>query len=319
VQLPDPELGNIRVASVSDDAKWLAISETTRGGVFNLQNGARVTHVRNFGGAWFGPDQKMWADFPKFEKTERGMVTVDTSSGAIELKREMKDEVSRQRGPYMVVFKDQKKGDTREMEVRDVPSNNVLWSRTLKGNPGIDTDWVNGTMVIRASASSPIAKEAAAKDTAVMQKLSVVKNRDNSMYFEVLDLKTGKLIGSVIWNADKLLRLVGDVTATHDYLFSTDAEGRLRVVSISTGDEVTTMFAENADVSSDGMLAVEPDTHHVELYDLSTMEKLDEYAFASSVALLQFQRGSGRLVIVTRDQNVIITDPAAAANVAAKQ
>ena len=79
------------------------------------------------------------------------------------------------------------------------------------------------------------------------------------------------------------------------------------------------MFAENADISGDGMLAVQPDAHHVELYDLSTMEKLDEYAFASSVALLQFQRGSSRLIMVTRDQNVIVTDPAAASNVEAKQ
>ena len=56
VVLPRNPLGRLRAASVSPDFKWLAVSERSRGAVWDLTKGERVFHVRGFRGAHFGDD-----------------------------------------------------------------------------------------------------------------------------------------------------------------------------------------------------------------------------------------------------------------------
>ncbi|HZD31202.1 MAG TPA: M48 family metalloprotease, partial [Candidatus Angelobacter sp.] len=55
VALPEARLGGIRAAAVSADLKWLAISQASRGAVWNVETGQRVYHVRGFQGAYFKP------------------------------------------------------------------------------------------------------------------------------------------------------------------------------------------------------------------------------------------------------------------------
>jgi hypothetical protein len=71
ISLPRNQLGRLRVAQVSPDLKWLAASERSRGAVWDLTNGSRVFHIRGFRGAYFGGDGNIYADFPKYGKTER--------------------------------------------------------------------------------------------------------------------------------------------------------------------------------------------------------------------------------------------------------
>jgi WD40 repeat protein len=71
VTLPRNSLGTLRVAEVSPDLKWLAVSERSRGAVWELNSGQRVFHIRGFRGAHFGNDGNIYADFPKYEKQAR--------------------------------------------------------------------------------------------------------------------------------------------------------------------------------------------------------------------------------------------------------
>lgn len=71
ISLPRNSLGRLRVAQVSPDLKWLVASERSRGAVWDLTNGSRVFHIRGFRGAHFGGDGNIYADFPKYGKTER--------------------------------------------------------------------------------------------------------------------------------------------------------------------------------------------------------------------------------------------------------
>jgi hypothetical protein len=70
-QLPEAPLGTIHADALSPDMNWLAVSQTSRGAVWNLQTGQRLYHVRGFSAAYFTPDGALYADFPKYLSTER--------------------------------------------------------------------------------------------------------------------------------------------------------------------------------------------------------------------------------------------------------
>ena len=65
VTLPRNMLGRLRATALSKDLKWLAVSERSRGAVWNLAKGERTYHVRGFRGGHFADDGKLYADFPR--------------------------------------------------------------------------------------------------------------------------------------------------------------------------------------------------------------------------------------------------------------
>src|SRR5262245_13641479 len=71
VPLPQNPLGRLRAMAVSPDFKWLAVSERSRGAVWNLTKGERAVHLRGFRGAFFSDDGMLHADFPKDGEVER--------------------------------------------------------------------------------------------------------------------------------------------------------------------------------------------------------------------------------------------------------
>ena len=48
---------------VSPDLTWLAISDRSRGGVWNLTSNQQVINARGFRGGYFGPDGVLYVDF----------------------------------------------------------------------------------------------------------------------------------------------------------------------------------------------------------------------------------------------------------------
>src|SRR5215475_4016754 len=77
VTLPRNPLGRLRAMAVSPDFKWLAVSERSRGGLWNLTKGERVVHVRGFRGGFFSEDGMFYADFPKEGEVERQIAALD--------------------------------------------------------------------------------------------------------------------------------------------------------------------------------------------------------------------------------------------------
>jgi hypothetical protein len=312
LQLPAPLLGNIRAASISDDLKWLAVSQSSRGGLYNLSNGDRVAHVRGFKGAWFSPDQELWADFPKFEKTDRSVVAVSPTKLNFAQKRTLEDKViARQRGPYFLVFKDKNPGksEDRILEIHDVISDQLLWSRELKGSLHVAEDWISGTVIIEGSASTQAAKEAAKSDPKFAAQFSHLSDKESAYYFEILDFKTGRTLGRTVIDTGKLSFAFEDVQATSTYLAAADNEKRLHLYSIATGEPLMVIFADGFDLSTAGMLALETDEHRLQIYDAKSQEKLDEYSFASPIAYFRFVTDGSKLLVLTRDQTAMVAKP----------
>ena len=79
--LSSNSLGRLRVAEVSPDLKWLALSGRSRGGVWNLGKGEAALALRNFQGAYVSDDGYFFADFPKTEEVDRNIAKFNLSNG----------------------------------------------------------------------------------------------------------------------------------------------------------------------------------------------------------------------------------------------
>ena len=82
--------------------KWLAVSERTRGAVWDLTSGERIFHLRGFRGAYFDSDGMMYADFPKYEETDRNIARVDLNTRQVAAGQKVEADRAEQFGPFIV-------------------------------------------------------------------------------------------------------------------------------------------------------------------------------------------------------------------------
>src|ERR1700684_4688672 len=81
-ELPKSSLGTLRAVAVSPDLRWLAVSGTSRGAVWDLSSSKRLYYTRGFRGAYFDGEQAFYADFPKEDPQERTIARADLSRTA---------------------------------------------------------------------------------------------------------------------------------------------------------------------------------------------------------------------------------------------
>lgn len=79
VELPTSSLGSLRAWAVSADLKWLAVSGTSRGAVWDLSASKRLYSTRGFRGAYFDGDQALYADFPQEDPQPRTIARAELS------------------------------------------------------------------------------------------------------------------------------------------------------------------------------------------------------------------------------------------------
>jgi WD40 repeat protein len=157
IKLPQARLGSLGSVAVSPDFSWMAMSNRTRGAIWDVNHNVRTMELRGFHGSWFAPDETVYVDFPKFMESEREIGHLFPVSGNGAPAYKLGDTIATQYGPYLLVTKP-RSGSTREVtlspdllclqifwrglfdfrivtalnediEVRDVRDNHVVWSR----------------------------------------------------------------------------------------------------------------------------------------------------------------------------------------------
>src|SRR5262249_35692228 len=133
VTLPQNPLGRLRAMAVSPDFKWLAVSERSRGAVWNLTKGERAVHLRGFRGGFFSEEGMFFADFPKEGEAGRQIASVDTNRLDMAGGQDIKEDRATQYGPFLLITRPTKKGgsyfEDLTLEMRDVRSSDALWSK----------------------------------------------------------------------------------------------------------------------------------------------------------------------------------------------
>jgi WD40 repeat protein len=313
VVLPRDPLGILRAAAVSPDFKWLAVSERSRGAVWDLTRGERIMHVRGFRGAYFGGDGSLYADFPKFEATERTIVKVDLAARVAGENFKLEGRTpATQYGSIILTAKSAAKGDDKgiSLEARDARTGASLWTKEFpKDAPRYWASEGEGTIVLAWATSSRTAKDEIKTDPRLTQQLAVMREKEGDYFLEVLDARTGNLTGKLLVETGKGSFRIRNVEASGDFLVITDSENRVLVYALPTGEQRGRFFGDHATLTkATGLLAVENERGQLSLYDLATSEKRDQFTFPTAVSLARFSDDGKRLFVLTANQTVYVLD-----------
>jgi hypothetical protein len=307
-------LGILRAAAVSPDFKWLAVSERSRGAVWNLTTGERVMHVRGFRGAHFAEDGLLYADFPKFEGAERSVARINpvTKEGDEGVKFAAGEKAT-QHGAYLLLTQPLKRGEDGKgvrLEMRDARTGASLWSKEfVKESPRFWMSDEEGTLVLAWATSSRAAGDEIKTDPRLTGQLAAMREKEGDYFLQVLDARTGSQLGRLLVETGKGSFHLHDVEAAGDWLVVSDSENRVLAYSVSTGEQKGRFFGDREAVSkAAGLLAVENERGQLSIYDLATGAKRDELTFPAAVSLARFSADGARLFVLAANQTAYVID-----------
>ena len=332
--LSNVSLGRLRVAEVSPELKWLALSGRSRGGVWNLTKGGEAAlALRNFQGGYISDDDYFFAEFPKTEDVERNVARFNLKNGEAVAGPKIEGESSHQYGQYLFTIKSAKaaekpvekpadpnakppKIDPNEyrkntvIEMFDARTMKSLWKQSFpKESPRV---WIapnNQTMALVWAVNTDAAKSEISGDARLTQTLAKMKEKVGDYFLKIVDAQSGNEIGKLLIETGKGSFRVSNIFAVGDSVIVTDTRNRVLVYSLKTGEQKGRVFGAYATVSqASKLLCVENESGKLAVYDLETMEKRDDFVFTRPISMLRFSQDGKRLFVLTVAQTVYILD-----------
>jgi hypothetical protein len=314
LSLPEGGLGRLHASAASGDLKLLAISSKSRGAVWDVPHDLRAVQMPNFNALGFD-GAAIYVDVPEFQGSPRQTAEVHLDTGAHGLHPVNKDEIAVQQGLYMLVTKPRKEGNgssKNDLEVRDIRSGTVLWSRYFPDElPFITFDTENDTALLRWRVS----QAAARKELKGFPELNRRADKKDDYLCEILDAKTGNVLSALILKTNNgSLRYLRTV-ATQKWAVAQAAGDQIINYALPSGEERGHFFGANPAISTVGLLALDSSKWEVTVYDLASSEPRQQYTFAQPVVYKMFSADGKRLLVFTANQTVYLFDAATTAPV----
>lgn len=345
LDLPASTIGGLRSAEVSNNFKWLVLSSTTRGGLWNLEDGELKLQVTGFRGGIVGEDGASVAEFPKYEQETHSLVLLNPMTKSAGVIRELPDTGARQFGRFVLVKtsldpkapeekKDEKSDDGKKAErtgpsfdtggvnlaenvrweLKDFVSQKVIWSRDFaKQAPWHSFDRFSGRLILYWYLGLEAGKAKLKASPELSAKAAQLGNKDSDYLIEVVDAFAGKELGSLFLETGKGSFYVGAGISEGDTLVLTDSEDRLLVYTISTGELKHRFFGKYAAISpSKKHLAVENFPGEVTIFDLASGESVGGVHIGGRAALIRFNLAGTQLFVFSDKQTAYVFDVKAA-------
>jgi hypothetical protein len=307
-KLPLGQLGELQAFAVSPDLHWLAISGKSRGAVWDLLRNQRAFYVRGFGGAVVNEDGIVDADIAKFEETTRHLVRLDPAAKRVDAGMDLDKVEATQFGSVLLRTTHNGKDDWKPrnvlIEALDVRSGAVLWSRTFpKEAPEIASRRKEGNLVLSWPAPSDGAKLEIHGNPMLSQRWPKIEVDTGDYFLEVLEPRTGKLLGATILRTGKGSFEIGSVESAGNWLVAADSSNRLHVISVESGEPKGLLFGRRPAISPvANLLTAENERGQLSLYDLGTMARRERYVFSKPITYVHFGADNRRLLVLTGDQ-----------------
>jgi hypothetical protein len=317
ILLPRNPLGNLRASAVSPDMKWLAVSERSRGAVWNLSKGERKFHIFGFRGAHFAEDGSLYIDIPKYGNTERNVGRLALSTGETFEGVKTSEERSlwaSQQGPFVLTLKpggaEKESASGYVLSVRDARTGAPLWTQDFrKEAPRVFANPDDETIVLSWAVSTSAAKAEIQNDPALKARLTQLREKEGDYYLQVMGARRGDVLSRLLIETGKGSFRIRNVFAVGEWIVISDSENRVLVYSLKTGEERGKVFGGRAAVArATGLLSVENERGQLTIYDLKTMAKRDTYNFTSPVSLARFSADGRRLFVLTANQTAYVLD-----------
>jgi WD40 repeat protein len=323
VDLPNGVLSFATASAFSANGKWLALSQRTRGAVWNLETGDRTFLTRGFQGAFFDQDQ-LFAKFPKQGSAASAVFRLDGVSKNLQSLYELKNDAGTimredqgafywQQGDVLlrgsrVTGKNKKQETQFLVEIFDVRTNTKLWERKPRRElPYIIHSTAGKTMTVLTGDYADMKAEAH-DDAALSAKLSALadENRRKASYIiETMDDATGKELGKLLVDTGNLSFKILSAVTVGDCVLLRDSNGRTLIYSLKTGEQKAAIPGTVLAISNDGSkILLEDGRGKANLYELSTLRSLSHFEFPFPVVHAEFSAVGDTIQVLTGDQTI---------------
>ena len=332
-KLPQARLSPPRAVAVSPDFNWMAISQSSRGAVWDITHNIRTMEMRSFRGAWFGPDQSFYVDMTKFLERERAIGRLNPVLGQGTIGFKIGDAAASQTGPYLLIYKPRssKKSNisgsffdfgcmravrTRlfglpdsdpiifgeDVEIHDVRDGRLVWSHSFP----------NEVPVLSVGAEKILlrwpVKSAAAHDELAKYPELKKAAADGDYLLEEIDLQNDSVVGKVVISTHRGSFRVEHAFCRDDWVVVAASGEQVLAFSLASGQEKAHFFGTNPSLSSSGLIAVENEASQLSLYDIATSQVKRQYSFTDPILFKSFSAEGNRMFVFTADQTAYILD-----------
>ena len=308
IELPLSPLGALRSVQMSEDGQYLALSTKSRAGVWEIATGKQVFLTRGYTNAVWGSNGTLYADYPKFQKTDRKIVQLTmVTKGMASAPYTIDDKTSLRFGMLMEWKPDGKKAV--ELIVHKAQDDAVLWSKVFPdGYPASTVSFGDGDLIFAYELNSNFAKERLKQNAALAQETSDLKKKDRVRLIELVSRDTGKTVGEMILDVPLNSDGIGGLNRAGDQVYVEGIDNRTTVYSLQTGRQIRQIPGYVA--------AIDAETNRVcfgNRRDEAIVYEAqgDEVAHVRTGAVLRYARFGPKatsLMLLTADQRVLTTD-----------
>lgn len=331
LETPIASIGNLKATQISDDFKWLILSSTTRGGLWNLATGERKLLVRGFRSGIVANDGMAIADFPKLNETPHSLVFLNSTDNTLKPIFELPEKGARQYGRFILSRKslsakepkkktegqpstdDDDSSDLKQnvkFELSDIIQNKVIWSQDFPKNaPRYSFDEYSGRLIFYWELGSEIGKAKLKANAELKSKAEKLGNKDDDYLVEVIDAYAQKTIGTVFLETGKGSFDVYKGKSEGDLLMLYDSEGRVLIYSMKEGSLKHRFIGKFASISPlSNYIVIENFPGEISLYDLSNGDLQTRFEIRGKAIFIQFNLKGDRLFVLSDSQNAYTFD-----------
>jgi WD40 repeat protein len=332
VAFPADDSHGFTRAFASLDLNWIAGCGLQRCALWSASTGKRILLLKPFNNAWFDGGEAMYADFAKFRNDPRCLGRIDLHNLASASSQPIDARYAEMMGGLLIIARPASPGPkTQEagegiprgyfqsshgfaacgkfanlpatdcnttFEFHDVITGAPLWSRHFaKETPAISVAPDEKLVLLRWNAAVPAAQDEMKSYPALIAELAATKEHKDFALIEIVDARTGRPHQALLVNdAPVIWVLGGRRLALHERYFEIFSMNGAR----KEGELVGVPVAYS---STNGVVVVRTEEPGVvQLYDLATRAKMDEFVFPENVALVRFNSDGKRLLVVLHDQ-----------------
>ena len=304
--LPGGALGAAGTRTISEDFRFLALSNHARGAVWDLTDGRSVGAVRGFLGASLTADGVLTAHFPAQGPDKEKIARVDVArrQGGPVLEARP-GETLVQVGTTLLRFNVPAGRQSRvpvEFEVYEPAESRTPWRRTLDGQGPVEISVTQDHLVVGWPANSKTAQEAVARNPTLRRQFDALEERSGDVFLEVLNLRDGSAQGGMFVETQNGSFQVDHVLLATDVVVLQDSSRRTRIYEHATGRINGRVFGTARAVSSAGVMAVHNGPGRLVLTEATTLARRGELRFAHEISFVRFSADGRRLFVLTADQ-----------------
>jgi len=318
VDLPVSPLPWYPVTALSKDGKYLALSTTERGQIWDLSAGKALGIVHGFTDAMWTDADVLFVDVRKVLTDERHIAKIYPQTQSIKNLDYKVDEHTHMRYGRLTDWKLDEKSKSWTLALHDPADDKVVWTRNFADRYfSYTSSYGDRDLIFNFDLGTHTAKEALKASPALAAEAQGIKDKKSAALIKILSGKTGEDVGSLVVELPPNYAGTDGLNRAGDVLYVAGVDDRTAVYSISTGKKVRDLIGY--------VMALDAETGRVftanrvgegTVYDAGGVE-LAHYLLGDPIRFALFRENAGLVTILTADQKVRTMRVGAAVAVAA--